>query len=296
MQRNSNFLFRRILSTPVITTDPASKVKLYCALNKENCRAYILSAKSFLRFYPDVAVIVQSDGSLDDTCVQEIKDSIKGSIVYSKEDMMKNISEKADSQLLGLIPGAEKYEEATSVKIMYLKFLNVIFRFNGEKVVIIDSDLIFIRPPEEIIQWIKEPYSHDFYGEGSNERAEKYYKMGFQFTSLDVANFSSGTIGVGGTVSQEELVEIFQRIQKHGPAVFYAWELEQALWAIVMSRRDNPLNLDELREVYIGSGWRPYHELREKAILAHFAGAFRFKNFRYLRLARDVMDEMCDTH
>jgi len=88
------------------------------------------------------------------------------------------------------------------------------------------------------------------------------------------------------------LTGILSTITAKDPELFGKWEIEQAMWAIVMSRRPNPLNIDDLREVYIGSGWRSYRELRDKAVIAHFAGAIRFKNFRYLRLAREIIADL----
>jgi hypothetical protein len=137
-----------------------------------------------------------------------------------------------------------------------------------------------------------DPYKHDFYGDGYNAEADRYRKLGFEFESLDIANFSSGTIGVGGEVTTDELIDILNRVQTHDPELFGKWEIEQAFWSIVLARRPNPMNLDRLRDVYIGSGWRSYRELRDKAVIAHFAGAIRFKNFRYLRLAAEIIRDL----
>lgn len=292
MQRNSNFLFKGILQTPPITANPSAETTLYCALDAASCREFILAAKSFLRYYQDIAVVVQSDGSLNEKCIAEIQTHIKGVIVYSKADMMDIIDEQASPRLLELIPDRGNYEINIPLKIMYLKFLNVICRLNGKKVVIIDSDLIFLRKPDFILQWLKDSYTRDFYSEGGNAKSEDFYAMGFKFKSLDIANFSSGTIGIGGYIRIKQLEDIFQRIQNYDPSLFDAWEIEQALWAIIMSERDNPVNIDELREVYVGSGWRTYDVLKKKAVIAHFAGAIRFKNFRYLRLGKDIIQEL----
>jgi hypothetical protein len=292
MQQNSNFLFRKILKTSPIITNREADTILYCALERTSCRAFILAAKSFLKYYSNIAVVVQDDGTFNEKYISEIRKHIDGVIVYKKSDMMKMLREKIDKRLFKLLPGMEMYESNTSVKIMYLKFLNVIFRFNGKKVVIMDSDLLFLRRPDEIIKWIIEPYHYDFYGEGSNAKSDSFYKMGFDFRSLDIANFSSGILGIGGQVNQDGLIDIFKRITDYDPSLFEAWEIEQALWSIIMSQRDKPINLDNLRDVYIGSGWRTYKELREKAIIAHFAGAFRFKNLRYIRCANDVIKQL----
>ncbi len=292
MQRQANFLFRGILETPPLKTSPDAETILYCALDKSSCREYISAAKSFLRYYPHVSVVAQDDGTLDDYCVSEIQHHLKGATVYRKDDMMRCIRESVAPRLLELIPSEEEYDQYTSVKIMYLKFLNVIQRFNGKKIILIDSDLLFLRKPDAIIDWLEKPYWRDFYGEGGNAKSADFYKMGFEFQTLDIADFSSGTIGVGGEVSQDKLIDIFQRIHDYDSSLFKAWEIEQALWSVVMAERQNPINLDELREVYIGSGWRSYRELKEKAVIAHFAGAVRFNNFRYIRLFQDLVKEL----
>ncbi|MCB1182865.1 hypothetical protein KDM41_05485 [bacterium] len=293
MQRCSNQLFRGVLDTPPMPTNPDAEAILYCALNQPNVRAYILAVKSYLRFHDDVAVVVQDDGSLTDASVAEIEAHLPGAIVDRRSDMFAGIARAAGPALRAELPPESAYDEKVPVKILYLKFFNVILRWlRGRKVVIIDSDLIFLRRPDEIISWCEAPYTHDLYGEGANAEADTYRKLGFTFESLDVADFSSGTLAVGGEVGDDELAAILRRINEQAPHLYGAWEIEQALWAIVMSRRPGPVNLDELRDVYIGSGWRSYRDLKENAVIAHFAGAIRFKNLRYLRLARELVGEL----
>ena len=289
---NSNRLFSGIRNTPPMKTKPDADVILYCALDKPNYRAYILAVKSFLRFYPDICVVAQGDGSLDDASTAEIREHLIGVEIHTKRDMLEGIARNAEPELSALLPGEAMYDTKVPVRIMYLKFLNVVLRMMSRRVIIIDSDLVFLRRPDAIIDWIESPYTNDFYGEGSNSEARRYYDLGFEFESLDIANFSSGTIGVGGSFDQEELIGIFRTINEKAPELFNAWEIEQAMWSILMSRRPNPLNLDELRDVYIGSGWRSYKDLNENAVIAHFAGAIRFKNNRYLRLAHGIMKDL----
>jgi len=226
--------------------------------------------------------------------IDEISSHLPGIIIDSKDEMFTGISNAVDDDLRGLLPSMQMYEDLIPVRILYLKFFNVVLRWlkGSRRVVIIDSDLVFLRRPEAIIDWITRPFENDFYGEGYNAEADRYRNLGFTFDSLDVANFSSGTLGVGGEVSHDELTGILSTITAKDPELFGKWEIEQAMWAIVMSRRPNPLNIDDLREVYIGSGWRSYRELRDKAVIAHFAGAIRFKNFRYLRLAREIIADL----
>lgn len=293
MQMNSNLFFRSILKTAPIETNSQAETILYCALDKPNCRAFILAAKSFLRYHRNISVVVQDDGSLGEKCIGEIRAHIKGATIYSKTEMFELIQSQADERLSVVMPAFGEYETCIPIKIVYLKLLNVIFRFQKKKVILIDSDLLFLRRPDEVIEWITEPYRRDFYGEGSNACAGSFYRMGFSFEQVDIANFSSGFIGLKVKTTQAELAAIFERIRMFDPTLFRSWEIEQALWSILFNNTGTrPLNLDELREVYIGSGWRTFKELRDKAVLAHFAGAFRFKNLRYLRLAKIVMQDL----
>jgi hypothetical protein len=288
MQSNANLIFKDILKTKPIKTNPNSETILYTALDKSSCRQYILAVKSLLRFNNNFAVYAQSDGSLNKKCIEEIREHLPGVTVMTKDMMFENIKENIDPDLEKLIPTTAEYNLHTSVKILYLKFLNVIFRFKNKKVIIIDTDILFLREPEFIINWANSPYTNDFYSEGSNDKANEYHLIGFDFTNLDVANFNSGTIGVGITVSQTELVDIFTKIRNYDSSLFYSWEVEQALWAIVMASKKYPVNIDELKDIYVGSACRSYKELKEKAIIAHFVGAIRFNNFKYIRCAKDV--------
>jgi hypothetical protein len=292
MQKNANLLFRAILHTAPIQTNPDAETIIYCALDRTSCRQYIAAIKSMLRFHDDFAVVAQSDGSLDKKCIAEIKEHIHGAIVFDSDAMFENIRNKAQPAFWKVAPVQEDYYRYTPIKIAYLKFFNVIFRFNSQKVIIIDSDLLFLKRPEFIVQWAVNQYRNDFYSEGSNARSKDFHKIGFDFTNLDVANFSSGTLGVGSIVSQEELIDILSRIRHYDQSLFHAWEIEQALWAIVMAQRENPVNIDALKDIYVGSGWRSYKELKQKAIIAHFAGAVRYNNFKYLRCFRDVLSEL----
>ncbi len=293
MQRVSNHLFRGIKSTPPIQSKPNADTVLYCALNQPNYRAYILAVKSFLRFFPDIAVVVQDDGSLKQKAIDEISDHLPGISIFTIDEMFEGIKVNASEELMELLPGREAYFKHVPIRILYVKYFNVVLRIlKRKKVIIIDSDLLFLRRPDEIIDWITKPYQYDFFGDGYNAEADRYRKLGFSFENLDIANFSSGTIGVGGEFSQDEITDILRRIKAQDPELFTKWEIEQALWAIILSKRLNPINLDRLREIYIGSGWRSYKELREKAVIAHFAGAIRFKNFRYQRLAREIITHL----
>jgi hypothetical protein len=292
MQRNSNLLFKGILRTPPMKIANNSDTILFSALNQVNCRAYILAAKSFLRFYPNVSVVVQDDGDLGSKCIDELRHHLNGITIYTKESMFNAIEKCFTKKTRSVMPPIADYGSRTPVRILYLKCFNVIARFPDKKVLFIDSDMVLLKPHDAISKWIDTPYQYDIYGEGGSHLAEKFHKIGFNYKCLDVSNFNSGFIGIGGKIDHIQLEAVLKRIRDYDPAIFYEWEVEQSVWATLLAERMNPVNLDELEDVFIGSGWRTYDDLKNNAVLAHFVGAIRFKNFRYLRLARRIINEL----
>src|SRR5436305_5219217 len=55
---------RGIDATPPLACDPAAPCELHTMLGARDRMLYLPAVKSFLRFYPKVAVVVHSDGSL----------------------------------------------------------------------------------------------------------------------------------------------------------------------------------------------------------------------------------------
>jgi len=292
MQKNSNIVFRKVLNTPPVQSNPSSDTILYSALNQVNCNAYIIAVKSFLRFCPDVSVVVQNDGDLEKESLANLSSHIEGIRIFSKESMFAIIDEKMSDDVKTVMPPVEEYNSYTPVRILYLKCLNVIARFPGKKVIFLDSDMLFLKYPAFIVDWVAQNYHSDFYGEGGSFLSERFHAMGFPFKSLDIKNFNSGLLGIGGEIKTEQLARVFKILRKYDPSIFYEWEIEQSVWSVLLSERENPVNLDSLENVYIGSGWRSYSDLKKNAIVAHFVGSIRFKNFRYIRLARYVMKEL----
>src|SRR5690242_19786768 len=62
---STNFKYRtRILSSPPIPCDPDATCAIHTMLSQRDLPLYLAAIKSFLRWYPNVAVVVHSDGTL----------------------------------------------------------------------------------------------------------------------------------------------------------------------------------------------------------------------------------------
>ncbi len=88
---------------PPIDTKTHADTIIYCVLDKPHCCAFILAAKSLLRYPRDVSVVIQGDGSLDETCMKKIRSHIKGATIYTKDDMFNFVQTKVDRRLSAVI-------------------------------------------------------------------------------------------------------------------------------------------------------------------------------------------------
>jgi hypothetical protein len=291
MQKNSNLLFRGVLKTPPIRTDPSAHTVLYTSLNSQSCRAYIAAAKSFLRFFPEVAVEVQDDGDLCESCREELRRHIIGITIHSKEEMDRIIIKNLSGRVQAAMPPSNEYYSFKPIKILYLKLFNTICRYSEKKVIFLDSDMLFLKYPKFIIEWIEKPYETDFYSCGKNTLAEKLNKI-FKIDNFDIGDFNSGILGICGGINQEDLATILEKIKEKNYDLFHEWEIEQSIWAILFSKRNKPINFDSIRKRYIGNAWMSFEDLKKKSTIAHFVGAARFKNLTYLKLANDIFESM----
>ena len=286
--RLSPWMFRGILATPPIAADPSSPVVLYTLLHKAGVRPYLLAAKSFLRFCPPLDVVVQSDGTLDEEACDELKRHIENVRILDRGPTEHFLREWLSGFTLGVDLSACRL-------FVPLKLVNVVARFLGRRVIVFDSDLLFLRHPHAIVEWIAGPTGSPsvFYGCGGSRLAKTVRAMGFAFPRIDVARFNSGFFGFENVFGQQDLVPIFQKIAAHDRALFAkAWETEQVIWSILLNRFDRVLELDRVAPGYHGGPWDRYADLARHAVYAHFVGSDRFRNFSYPRLGWRVIRDL----
>ena len=122
LQRLSPWIFRGILSTPPMAANPSAPVVLYTLLHKAGVHPYLLAAKSFLRYCPDLDVVVQSDGTLDEEAREELKRHIKNIRILDRH---------ATDDFLGQwLAGFALGVELSACRLFVpLKLVNVVARF-----------------------------------------------------------------------------------------------------------------------------------------------------------------------
>ena len=286
LQRLSPWIFRGILATPPMAANPQRPSS---SIRFSTRPAYILlAAKSFLRYCPDLDVVVQSDGTLDEEAREELKRHIKNIRILDRH---------ATDDFLGQwLAGFALGVELSACRLFVpLKLVNVVARFFGRRVILLDPDVLFLRRPDVVVEWIEGATGSPsvFYGCGGSRLAQIVRAMGFEFATIDVARFSSGFFGFENVFTQHDLVPIFQRIAAHDRALFAkAWDMEQVIWSVLLNRFDRVLELNGLAPGYHGGAWNRYPDLARRAVYTHFVGSDRFRNFSYPRLGWRVIREL----
>lgn len=144
--------FKPVNSTKPLRCDPASQTELHTLTCHDHVFMYITAIKSLLRFVPDLAVVVHDDGSLTTKDITTIEYHIVGIKVIRRSE-----ADKIVGKLLASCPKTASYR---SEVINSLELTDHALLAGRARVIITNSDTLFLRRPDEIIQWIDADDGH----------------------------------------------------------------------------------------------------------------------------------------
>jgi hypothetical protein len=148
---NSRSLYRNfklVDSTKPLKCNPAAQTELHTLTCHNHVFMYITSIKSLLRFVSDVAVVVHDDGSLTAKDISTIERHIAG---------IKVIRRKEADEMIGRL--LEPYPRTASYRARVINSLELTdhaLLAHRQKVIITNSDTLFLRRPAEVIRWIED--------------------------------------------------------------------------------------------------------------------------------------------
>ncbi len=137
---------RRILHTPPLPCNPNGTCSVHTMLSRRDMPMYLPAIKSFLRYCPAVAVFVHSDGSLDEQSARLVQHHVPGIRV-----LMTNETDERARQVLG----ADSYLfRQRSHDASWRRLVDTELWCTTPKRLIIDSDVIVLKRPDEVLAWI----------------------------------------------------------------------------------------------------------------------------------------------
>ena len=138
--------FEPVLKTSFLKCAPDSQVEVHSLVSHAHLFMYILSIKSFLRFYDNVSVVVHDDGTLDKVDTKQMAAQIRGIRIIKNSEA----SEKVNA-ILEKYPSCRKFRNA---RINQRQVFDFAIFAKTNKLVMLDSDTLFLKYPEEIASWM----------------------------------------------------------------------------------------------------------------------------------------------
>ncbi len=137
--------FRPILGTRLLKCNPQAKVEIHTLTCHYHLPMYISAIKSLLRFYDDIAVIVHDDGTLNGKDNILLEKHVKGIRVIDKASADKKVGDA-----LGGYKTCAKYRPSV---INSMELLDFMLLAEKNKIICMNSDVLFLSKPEELINW-----------------------------------------------------------------------------------------------------------------------------------------------
>jgi hypothetical protein len=276
MNKYSNYFFRKILKTRPLPCNPDSDVQYISLVCHRDTNICILAIKSLLRFYSDIQIIIQDDGSLRKQDIENFKYHIPGLKILNRSD--------ADIQIieLGL---DEELLQLRNQDVSFLKLIDVNVLFKGKRIVA-DSDILFLKKPTEVIDWIQsgqeKPFYHKMpYANGVFETHLNAIntQLGTNIAELD---YCSGLIGFNESIpiyKISHVTTILTQISK-------VWGLEQNIYAFLLNEQSKMLDPN----LYLAIKEEANTQLLNNACMLHFVGKLKHKN--YLLKGNEIIDSL----
>ncbi|MDY6915234.1 MAG: hypothetical protein SVM86_02820 [Candidatus Cloacimonadota bacterium] len=269
---NRKIFFQCIHKTPPIACQESANVAIHSLVCHIDMEMYLLAIKSFLRFYNHVQIFAHSDGSLnsdDKTIMQKHIPNIK--IIDETNKLWQHTLNKVRNDFI-----------AKGCGNILLTKLFLHFFSTSKKIIILDTDIIFLKRPDELIDWIEDNnknlkplYNKDRYDtlRDAKERLEKE----FNITKFP-PHFNAGLICMKKDISKEEIEKLLPiNFNYHNTQLTKG---DQTIHHIMLARRNaQPLD-SEKYNIFDGK------EFPKHAKMIHFPYHVRFKKNVYLKLAK----------
>nr|WP_136251739.1 hypothetical protein [Ningiella ruwaisensis] len=209
----------------------------------------ILAVKSLLRFV-NMSVVFHGDESLDKDDMELIQRHIKNAKVYSIEDADKIAKETSEQifelrknigELFQLDQKFEKQKKAWALKVLDFHLLS-----SAPKVIVLDSDTLFFKPPTQIIEWTRSSTTENFYAIPVNPNLkidQQSYSAIFPNASF-LSRFNGGLFGFNkNMITLESVIDIIETLKVNRDYPVYG---DECIWRLVFAHTKTvELSFDE---------------------------------------------------
>ncbi len=258
-ERVARVLFR--LPPRLVPAPSSERVSIHMLTSQRDWLGALWSVRTFLEFLDEsLPVIFHDDGTLTSDSAKGLRAFLPGSVVISAAQ-----AQSETEQRLRDFPlcRAARYRH-----IMTHKLLDVIFFANSPRYLLLDSDLLFFRHPDEIVKWLR-----------SEERVNLWASSDGNFLNLTPweaetrhgVNLVQGLNAGFGCVWRESVdLALLEDFFSHESVWSHPHRVEQTAYALLSSR----FGIRLLPQTYLVD-WHRDSGLPSGIIMKHYVGDIR---------------------
>lgn len=278
---------RAVIKTSVLSCNPSAKCQVHSTIRADrDIYRYLLSIKSLLFYYSDVAIILHDDGLLTRAQINIFESHIKGIRIIDKHTADKKIA-----TFLNSFPACTDYRNRY---INAMQLFDYLLLSDTDKVICLDSDTLFLQMPLRIIEWISSVDKDVLclHEQDPHTQSQILSLLGYEFRS----GVCIALMCLYKDVLDLENIEKMLLILKEKNRL--DWWTPQNIFAILLNqtkkynaigfKRDEYQNLD----VFVNKG----RAIREKAVFRHYCGHRCYYEISYLEDLKTVLKRLRNGH
>lgn len=260
-----NLLFSSVLLSRAVQVERSSPFEIHSLVCHRDVNMMLISAKSFLRFCPQMALIIHDDGSLTKSDRARLHKHLPGLEIIDRS--------AADEVMRSVLPPQVFLMRQRYVFLMKLFDFN--YFHNGTHTILLDSDIIFLRRPDEVVDWLVQRNAPPFY----NKDWCSSYRANSVPPGVTLPPWlNAGFMGYAGKFSMEKIYNLCIELDY--------WLEDQTLYALLLAGTGaSPLDARQYM-VYTGQ------ELDDHQTMVHFISPNRFRTLLYPKLAARVCAQL----
>jgi hypothetical protein len=261
VKAHANHFLRHVLTTPPLRCDPDASVEAHLLVCHRDLHMALLAMKSFLHHVPAVALVVHDDGSLSDADAALVCSHVRGARVIRRAE--------ADARVEPLL--TDPVREIRRKHVLTMKVFDFIHYNAGRRTMLLDSDLLFLRRPDEALDWIAGDDAFVIY---NPDPLRDTYRAAVRPPAPVPDWFNSGFVAYRHPLFLEQAIKAVE-------TTGYGLE-DQTIYGYLLAGLQSRALDSERYAVY--QGLPP----PAQACMLHFISTHRFSDQTYLDKAREV--------
>jgi len=286
------------VDTPPVPCKPDAPTELHLVTCERDAYMAILALKSLLRFVPNLAVVIHGDDTLLYGPISMIKQALLGTrfvtFVEANDDVKKS---DAVAKLLAKLPGLFQLNSSfeRQRRALALKIFDFHLYSNTDRVIVLDSDTLFLQNPDELIDWINNPNAPAFHAQPArhNLRVDHdLYRKVFPGARV-IESFNGGFFSFDKrTLPLESLIEIAEKLLDNPDVPIFG---DECIWRFAFSQIESTSLPYEIYPLFGMIGQiKPYSAIQNKYKYMHFI--LKHRGGFYRKMARHVLLELNSVH